>query len=290
MKKLSILTAIIVLVGLTSCTAQAPKATFNSNVDSLSYSIGIAQTRGLVDYLGSMGVDSTYIDDFIKGVMDGVEKTGKKDVAYMMGLDIAQRITKQMFPGMNQQIFQGSETDSINKANFLAGFIAGTKNKGMLMTLEEAQEYTESAVEKIQDNKILAEYGDIKEAGEHFLAENKTKEGVITTESGLQYKVIKEGKGAIPTSTDKVKVHYRGTLIDGTEFDSSKKDPASFRANGVIKGWTEALTLMPVGSKWEIYIPYNLAYETRGSGQHIKPFAALIFEIELLEIEKEEKK
>ena len=115
----------------------------------------------------------------------------------------------------------------------------------------------------------------------------KTKEGVQVTPSGLQYKVIKQGKGAVPTATDKVSVHYRGTLIDGTEFDSSYKrnKPTEFAANQVIKGWTEALTMMPVGSKWELYIPQELAYGSRNQGQ-IKPFSTLIFEVELLDIVK----
>ena len=131
-------------------------------------------------------------------------------------------------------------------------------------------------------------YAENKAAGEKFLAENATKEGVKTTESGLQYKIIKEGKGAIPTDSSTVKVHYKGTLIDGTEFDSSYKRnaPTSFRADRVIKGWTEALTMMPVGSKWELYIPQELAYGARETGGQIKPFSTLIFEVELLEIEK----
>jgi FKBP-type peptidyl-prolyl cis-trans isomerase FklB len=134
---------------------------------------------------------------------------------------------------------------------------------------------------------LEAKYGENKAAGEKFLAENAKKEGVKTTESGLQYKVIKEGKGAIPTETSTVKVHYKGTLVDGTEFDSSynRNEPTSFRANQVIKGWTEALTMMPVGSKWELYIPQELAYGARETGD-IKPFSTLIFEVELLEIEK----
>ena len=120
------------------------------------------------------------------------------------------------------------------------------------------------------------------------MEENKTKEGVITTESGLQYKVIKAGNGEIPTKESSVKVNYKGTLIDGTEFDSSYKRnaPATFRADQVIKGWTEALTMMPVGSKWELYIPQELAYGSRETGGLIKPFSTLIFEVELLEIEK----
>jgi FKBP-type peptidyl-prolyl cis-trans isomerase FklB len=132
------------------------------------------------------------------------------------------------------------------------------------------------------------QFGENKAAGEKFLAENAKKEGVVTTESGLQYKIIKAGKGEIPTKESTVKVHYKGTLIDGTEFDSSysRKEPAKFGVTNVIKGWTEALQLMPVGSKWELYIPQELAYGERQSGSHIKPFSALVFEVELLEIEK----
>lgn len=287
MKKLSILTLGITLIGLASCTAQSPKASFNSDIDSLSYSIGMAQSQGLVGYLGSMGIDSSYIDDFIRGLNEGVSNTGKKQQAYVMGLQIAQQITQQMFPGMNQQIFQGSETDSINRNNFMAGFIAGTTGKGQVMTMEEATTYTQAKVEALQEQALLNEYGDVKKAGEDFLAENRNKEGVVTTESGLQYRIIKEGRGAIPTSTDRVKVNYKGTLIDGTEFDSSysRNEPSVFQADRVIRGWTEALTMMPVGSTWEIYIPYNLAYGTSAQGQHIKPFSALVFEVELLGIE-----
>ena len=127
------------------------------------------------------------------------------------------------------------------------------------------------------------------EAGKKFLEENKKREGVVTLPSGLQYEVITEGNvGHYAKATDQVQCHYEGTLIDGTEFDSSYKrnEPATFRANQVIKGWTEALTMMPVGSKWELYIPYDLAYGSRETGSQIKPFSTLIFEVELLGIEK----
>jgi FKBP-type peptidyl-prolyl cis-trans isomerase FklB len=122
--------------------------------------------------------------------------------------------------------------------------------------------------------------------GEVFLAENKKKKGVVTLPSGLQYRVITAGTGKIPKVTDTVTTHYRGTLIDGTEFDSSYKrgEPASFPVNGVVKGWTEALQLMKVGSKWQLFIPSNLAYGPQGAGQVIGPNATLIFEIELLSI------
>ena len=126
-----------------------------------------------------------------------------------------------------------------------------------------------------------------KEEGEKFLLENKKRSGVMTTASGLQYEVIKMGDGAKPGPTDKVKTHYHGTLIDGTVFDSSveRGEPISFQVNGVIAGWQEALQLMNVGSKYKLYIPYNLAYGERGAGADIKPFSALIFEVELLGIE-----
>jgi len=291
MKKVSIFMAIAAAASLASCTAQAPKANLKTDIDSLSYSIGMAQTQGLKGYLtGRLDVDTTYMAEFIKGLNEGANKTSKKDIAYMAGLQIGQQISNQMMKGINQELFAGDSTKTISKDNFLAGFIAGTLEKGGVMTMEAAQEYTRTAMETIKAKAMEEKYADNKAAGEKFLAENKAKEGVKTTESGLQYKVITEGKGEIPADTCKVKVNYKGTLIDGTEFDSSYKrnEPATFRANQVIKGWTEALTMMPVGSKWELYIPQELAYGSRESGQ-IKPFSTLIFEVELLSIEKDKK-
>ena len=291
MKKVGIFMAIAAAASLASCTAQAPKANLKTDIDSLSYSIGMAQTQGLKGYLtGRLDVDTAYMAEFIKGLNEGANKTSKKDIAYMAGLQIGQQISNQMMKGINQELFAGDSTKTISKDNFMAGFIAGTLEKGGVMTMEAAQEYTRTAMETIKAKAMEEKYADNKAAGEKFLAENKTKEGVKTTESGLQYKVITEGKGEIPADTCKVKVNYKGTLIDGTEFDSSYKrnEPATFRANQVIKGWTEALTMMPVGSKWELYIPQELAYGSRESGQ-IKPFSTLIFEVELVGIEKDKK-
>ena len=291
MKKVSIFMAIAAAASLASCTAQAPKANLKTDIDSLSYSIGMAQTQGLKGYLtGRLDVDTAYMAEFIKGLNEGANKTSKKDIAYMAGLQIGQQISNQMMKGINQELFAGDSTKTISKDNFMAGFIAGTLEKGGVMTMEAAQEYTRTAMETIKAKAMEEKYADNKAAGEKFLAENKAKEGVKTTESGLQYKVITEGKGEIPADTCKVKVNYKGTLIDGTEFNSSYKrnEPATFRANQVIKGWTEALTMMPVGSKWELYIPQELAYGSRESGQ-IKPFSTLIFEVELVGIEKDKK-
>lgn len=292
MKKLSILMTVAAAAGLASCSMQGPQAKLKTDVDSLSYSIGMVQTQGLQNYLvGRLGVDTAYIADFIKGVNDGTEKTSKRDVAYLAGLQIGQQISNQMVKGINQELFAGDSTKTISKENFLAGFIAGTLENHGVMTMDQADMYTRSAMETIKAKAVAEKYAEYKAENEKFLADNKTKEGVKTTASGLQYKVIKEGKGEIPTETSRVKVHYKGTLIDGTEFDSSYKrnEPATFGVNQVIKGWTEALKLMPVGSKWELYIPQELAYGDRQTGGQIKPFSTLIFEVELLDIEKDKK-
>lgn len=291
MKKVTFIMALAVGAGLASCTAQSPKANLKTDVDSLSYAIGMARTEGLTQYLMQQGVDTTQMAEFIKGFNEGAAKTSKKDVAYMTGMQIGQMVGKQWVEGFNQQIFGGDSTQTISRENLLAGFIAGITDKSNVMTKEAATAYMRDGMEAIKEKALAVKYADNKAAGEKFLAENKAKEGVKTTESGLQYKVITEGKGEIPADTCKVKVNYKGTLIDGTEFDSSYKrnEPATFRANQVIKGWTEALTMMPVGSKWELYIPQELAYGARESGNQIKPFSTLIFEVELLGIEKDKK-
>ena len=142
------------------------------------------------------------------------------------------------------------------------------------------------ADKQAEDNKVnFKEYIDQNEA---FLAENKNKAGVTVTSTGLQYEVVKMGTGKKPSAENTVKVHYTGTLINGTKFDSSfdRNEPAEFQVNGVIKGWTEALQLMPVGSKFKLYIPESLAYGGNGAGELIKPFSTLIFDVELLEIVK----
>ena len=288
MKKIVLFAAIVAAAGLASCTAQAPKANLKSEVDSLSYMIGVSNTQGLRDYAEQrMGIDSTTWADFMKGIEEGINKASKKDRAFTAGVQIGQQLSVDMYDGINRQLFGENATQSLNKDNFLAGFIAAVKG-GAIVTMEDAQVYVQTHSEAIKAKALEEMYGENKAAGVKFLEENKTKEGVITTESGLQYKVIKAGKGEIPTKSSTVKVNYKGTLIDGTEFDSSYKRnaPATFRADQVIAGWTEALTMMPVGSKWELYIPQELAYGSRETGSQIKPFSTLIFEVELLEIEK----
>ena len=288
MKKIVLFAAIVAAAGLASCTAQAPKANMKSEIDSLSYMMGVTNTQGLSDFAAQrLGVDSANYADFVRGIQDGIHKANNKEKAYIAGVQIGQQVGGDMFDNINLQLFGNDSTQTLSKDNFLAGFIAAVKN-GAVASVEDARTYVETHTDAIKAKALEAKYGENKAAGIKFLEENKTKEGVVTTESGLQYKVIKAGNGEIPTKESSVKVNYKGTLIDGTEFDSSYKRnaPATFRADQVIKGWTEALTMMPVGSKWELYIPQELAYGSRETGGLIKPYSTLIFEVELLEIEK----
>ena len=208
-------------------------------------------------------------------------KTGADSVSYAIGITTGAGYKENLktLPG-----------DPANVDDLIAGFVLAIMgdSAAMKMTPQEAQAFMQNYF--MQASTRDAEKN--KEEGEKFLAENKTKSGVITTESGLQYQVVTEGKGAKPTAEDRVKVHYTGTLLNGTKFDSSvdRGEPAEFGVGQVIKGWTEVLQLMPVGSKYIVWIPSELGYGERGAGADIKPNSTLKFEIELLEIVKDEKK
>jgi FKBP-type peptidyl-prolyl cis-trans isomerase FklB len=169
--------------------------------------------------------------------------------------------------------------------NFMAGFVSGTTGKQGLMTVEQAQTIAQTKMQEIRARELEKTYGSNKKEGENFLAKNAKKDGVKTLKSGVQYRVIKEGTGAIPADTSLVKVHYEGRLLNDSVFDSSYKrgEPITLRCNQTIKGWTDAMVHMPAGSIWEVYIPQDLAYGEREQGI-IKPFSVLVFKIELLEV------
>jgi FKBP-type peptidyl-prolyl cis-trans isomerase FklB len=200
-------------------------------------------------------------------------KSQKEKMSYIIGMDIGNNLKKQSI-----------DIDPNILAKGVKDAFSGSQS---LLTEQEIRETT-MAFQK----EMMAKQEEVakknKKEGEVFLAENKKKEGVKTLSSGLQYKVIKAGTGKKPKLTDTVTTHYRGTLINGTEFDSSYRrgQPVSFQVNGVIPGWTEALQLMEEGAKWQLFIPSNLAYGERGAGRDIGPNATLIFEIELLSIQE----
>jgi len=290
MKKMTFVAAMATAaVMMTSCGNSTPKANLKSDVDSMSYAMGLSQSQGLKDYLVQrMDIDTAYIDEFVKGLNDGANAgDNKKKAAYYAGIQIGQQISNQMVVGINREVFGNDSTKSISLKNLMAGFIAGTTGKNAKMTVEQAQQLAETKMREIKAKNMLKEYGPNKAAGEKFLAGMKKTEGVKALEGGVLYKVIKEGNGEMPKDTSRVRVHYEGKTIDGQVFDSSYKrnEPVTLRANQVIKGFTEALVHMPVGSVWEVYIPQDMAYGEREAGQ-IKPFSTLIFKIELVGIEK----
>lgn len=291
---------ILALTTLTLCAATGfagPKGKKNSKkekaekVDTLSteqfsYAFGKINTTGLKQFLTQrMGVDTTFMADFLEGFgRSGLTEADKKMKARLAGIEIRQQVEEQILPQAARSV--NDSVDVIDHNLFLQGFsdgIAGKQNSILPVSTDSMRVLVEKQIEYYEQ----AKYRDNIEAGEQFLAKNKKQKGVVTTPSGLQYKVITEGTGEKPTATDRVTVNYRGTLLDGTEFDSSYKrnEPTTFGVGQVIKGWTEALQLMPVGSKWEIYIPQELGYGSRAAG-NIPPYSTLIFEVELLEIAK----
>jgi len=206
---------------------------------------------------------------------DAVLKNEKDRLSYAIGMDIGNGLQRQNID-LNPEIVAQGIWDSLSGGKTLM-----TEQEYRDTMTAFKQELSKKQMEQMQE---LSEKN--KKDGENFLAENKTREGIITLPSGLQYKIIQTGTGKTPMSSDTVTVNYRGTLIDGTEFDSSYRrgQPASFPVKGVIPGWTEALQLMKEGAKWELYIPSNLAYGERGAGRNIGPNSTLIFEVELISV------
>lgn len=288
MKKFSILAAVAVAAIMGSCTNGTPKANLKDDVDTLSYAIGIAQTQGLKEYLTQrMDVDTTYIDEFIQGLNEAANAGGnKKKSAYYAGLQIGQQISQQMVKGINYEIFGDDSTRTISLKNFMAGFISGTTGKNALMTVDEASATAQTMMQSVKARVMEEKYGDWKKQCEDYMAGIAKKEGIKELGDGIYYEVLTEGTGAIPADTNKVSVNYEGKLLNDTIFDSSyqRGEPMKFRVNQVIPGWTKALTSMPVGSTWMVYIPQEQAYGEREAGK-ITPFSCLIFKIELLGIE-----
>lgn len=254
--------------------------------DSVSYAAGYTATRGLLPYLQQrMNVDTAYLADFVRGFREAIDKA--KDpayVAYQAGSTIASQASESIFPGMGRNL--KDTKDSLQAKLFYEGFIAGVKGDTSLYKAETAAKCFETKSEAARNAKNAA----WKAENEKWLADNATKPGVVTLPNGLQYKVITAGNGPKPTANQTVEVKYEGKTIDGKVFDATAKHGGkgtdSFRCNQVIKGWTEALTNMPVGSKWEVYIPQELAYGAREAGQ-IKPYSTLVFTIELVGIQPE---
>ncbi len=258
-----------------SCPSKAKTVALKSLNDSLNYAFGLMNGGDIALYVladDTLGAKKATLIKYInKGLKEKVHNPQLKN----MGEQIGKSIKEQEANGLI-----GEPSLATDFALIKQGFINGLLGDESQFDGHSAGEYIRATLDKIK-------YGDTKEQGEKFLEENKLREGVITTESGLQYEVLKMGKGKKPAATDRVKVHYHGTLINGDVFDSSveRGEPIVFGLNQVIAGWTEGVQLMPVGSKFKFYIPQELGYGSRAAGS-IPPYSTLIFEVELLDIEK----
>lgn len=275
--------ALSILVVSATFAQKGSKAAPTSS-DSLSYAVGVMMTQGLDEYLQKQkNITPELMKFFIQGFNEATaKKDDPKTRARMTGWQIADDLKARMVPQAKREFTD--TPDSINTDYLYKGFIEAVAGKTTMIEKDKAEKFFS---EKQQYNKTAKEEK-LTKAGREFLAENAKKPGVITTESGLQYKIIEKGTGEVPQKTDKVQVHYEGRLIDGTVFDASRKhgnDPLTFQPSQVIKGWQEALTMMPVGSKWQVYIPQELGYGAQQSGM-IPPYSTLIFDIELIGISK----
>ena len=286
MKKLTLAAlAAVVAAGFMSCGNSTPKANLKSDIDSVSYAYGIMQSQGLEDYLvRGMGIDTAYMDEFYRGLNAGVNAgDDKKKMAYYAGIQIGQMISNQMVKGINNQLFGSDSTKTISLKNLMSGFLAGAKGEKPVITPEQAQMLLNIKIQQIRSRELAKQYGSNKAAGEKFVAEYAKKAGVKKLDGGVLYRVIKEGKGAVPADSSVVRVHYEGKTIDGKVFESSyeNKQPVMFRVNQMVPGFATALANMPVGSVWEVVIPQDQAYGERQTPK-IKPFSTLIFKIELV--------
>ena len=257
------------------CPHKVKTVELKNFTDSINYAFGMLNGDQMRMYLLANDTDGIAQKDFIENINKAMKVSARNPQLVMMGKQIGSAIREQEPTGL-----LGMENVATNFELIKQGFVNGMYDYDTQFDSRTAGEYIENTMTQIK-------YGEAIAAGKKFLEENKLKEGVITTESGLQYEVIKMGKGAKPTATDKVKVHYHGTLTDGTVFDSSvdRGEPITFALNQVIPGWTEGVQLMPVGSKFRFYVPQELGYGARQAGS-IPPYSTLIFEVELLGIEK----
>lgn len=265
---------------LNSCNNGTPKANLKTDIDTLSYEMGMVMSADEQDFanmLKQQGSDSAYVDAFLKGYTEGMKAADdKKKMAYNLGLQAGMQIKMQL-PMMEQQVFQGDSTKKVSVKNFVAGFLAQAKGKTTLKV-------DGKLVDKKEANKRILAYmfGKQRKEGQEFIAKKSKEKGVQKLSEGVLYKVIEAGSGTERcAATDSVKVKYEGKLVNGTVFDSSERQDggiATIDLKNVIKGWQIAIPQMPVGATWEIYLPAEVGYGENGTGP-IPPFSALIFKI-----------
>lgn len=249
--------------------------------DKFSYAMGVYQASGLKNFLGQReNIDSTQYEDFVRGLNSTISpEEQKRQIAFVTGLRIAQQLREQMIPSFNTSAVGKADSDYTQEELLRQGITEGLLGKAV---------FSADSAQKVVDQQMAYQVEQMKKQNLKWLEDNKKNDPEVkTTASGLQYKVLTQGTGVCPVDTNEVEVNYEGKLIDGTEFDSSYKrgKTATFGVTKVIKGWTEGLKMMPVGSTYMLYIPYELAYGERGN-RNIPPYSTLIFKVELVSIKK----
>lgn len=284
-KTLLIVAAAIVAFG--SCNKGGiPKGNPETDLDTLSYELGVANSQGVKMYIANqLGVDTAYMDEFYKGFAAAAQAgNDKKLAAYYAGVQIGQQVGTQVYSAANSELFGSDSTKTINLTQLVAGFIEGAKGEPKI-NLEQIKRELTKRVEAYKDQNLTKTYGENKKKSDAFIAQKAKEADVKKLPGGTLYRVISEGTGPVPAPTNKVQVIYEGKTIDGNVFDSSEKNnggkPTEVMLNQVVPGWQEALSIMPEGSEWELYIPYDQAYGNRDMGT-IKPYSALIFKIKLV--------
>lgn len=296
MKKVLFLSLLALLcIGTTASAKTKKKSTKKAavakvdtvDVKTFSYLIGRLNTQGLKPYLvQQLNMDTTYMPQFLEGFqVSELTDADKQAKARITGTEISQDVAKRVIPNISRQM--NDSIDLLNHDEFRRGFYEALKGTDCGISTDSIRAVVEKQMKYYHAQQMERKYGANRAEGEAFLKANLKKDSIQHTASGLQYKVITMGTGAKPTADQKVKVNYEGKLINGTVFDSSykRKQPATFGVSQVIKGWTEALEMMPVGSKWVLYIPQELAYGDREQ-RNIPPYSCLIFTVELVDIVK----
>ena len=268
---------LVAAVCFTSCGGgkNVANVSLKTPEDSLAFAVSLAKSQTLSDIVyGQLGVDSAYIDEFVRGVCDAFPMSDDaKTKAYVAGLSIGSQAAN-VYEGANEEVYENDSVNKIDRGMFLAGLIAGVYNDDKVMTMEQAIEYSDRVI--------------YRQASEDFMAENKTREGVVTLPSGLQYKMEVKGTGAVATAQDTVSVIYRGSFPNGRTFDSSRGKETAFPVDRVVPGFSEALQILPEGSKCKVYIPWQLGYGKSGN-RSIPPYSTLIFDIEVMRVIKAKK-
>lgn len=285
MKRLLFFAAALLAAMMTMVSCSHGSGKLSSDIDTLSYAIGVNQAPSIVNVLARNQVDSAYFGEVLKGMKEVLDNDGdEKTQAHVMGMIYGMTILKNILPSENAVFFDEDSTKSLNPYALLAGVSDVLNEKDGPLSEDAARIYESVKREAAVEKTTLRKYGKNKEIGAAWLAENAKKEGVVTLPSGVQYKILEKGNGPVAEKDSAVYVYYEGRTIEGKVFDSnlSKKSPQKFRSNGVVEGFGEILQMMPAGSKWEVYIPEDKGYGKRRAGT-LEPYSTLIFTVQVVD-------